>query len=110
MLCSICVHAAVCEILEEHRDPLHFKDAITGEMGCRFFEIIPAETSFQEDLEFFVNDCTEAQLKALYERVCERIKENQAEPSSGCETCKNGPEPCCGTCSNHGDCEYEEGE
>lgn len=34
-----------------------------------------SETSFQEDLEFFVNDCTNAQLKVLYERVSERLKE-----------------------------------
>ena len=32
------------------------------------------ESSFQEDLEFFVNDCTKAQLKALYERVKEKLE------------------------------------
>ena len=35
------------------------------------------ETSFQEDLEFFVNDCTKAQLEALYERVGEKLKEDK---------------------------------
>lgn len=34
-----------------------------------------SETSFQEDLDFFVNDCTKAQLKVLYERVSEKLKE-----------------------------------
>lgn len=109
MLCSVCIHAAVCEKLEECRDPLHFKDAITGEVGCSFFDIEPAETSFQEDLEFFVNDCTKAQLKVLYERVAEKLK-GKEESTSGCETCTNGPDPCCGTCSNHGDCPHEEGK
>ena len=33
------------------------------------------DTSFQEDLEFFVNDCTNAQLEALYERVKEKLGE-----------------------------------
>lgn len=31
------------------------------------------ETSFQEDLEFFVNDCTEAQARELYERLKKRF-------------------------------------
>ena len=30
-------------------------------------------TSFQEDLEFFVNDCTEAQARELYERLKKRF-------------------------------------
>lgn len=37
------------------------------------------DTSFQEDLEFFVNDCTNAQLRALYERVGERLKEKDED-------------------------------
>ena len=36
------------------------------------------EVSFQEDLEFFVNDCTRAQLKVLHERVEEKLKETGA--------------------------------
>ena len=40
-----------------------------------YSEIITADTSFQEDLEFFVNDCTDAQLKGLYINVVEKIKE-----------------------------------
>jgi hypothetical protein len=31
------------------------------------------KTSFQEDLEFFVNDCTEAQARELYERLRQRF-------------------------------------
>lgn len=38
---------------------------------------VSKETSFQEDLDFFVNDCTVAQLWALRERVEERIKEKR---------------------------------
>ena len=48
---------------------------------CKWIEALPyseviigAETSFQEDLEFFVNDCTKAQLEALYERVKEKLE------------------------------------
>lgn len=33
------------------------------------------ETSFQEDLDFFVNECTNAQLKALYKEVERKMKE-----------------------------------
>ena len=33
------------------------------------------ETSFQEDLDFFVNDCTNAQLIALYKEVERKMKE-----------------------------------
>lgn len=75
MLCSVCAHARVCEKLEGYRDPLYFEDARTGEVKCDYFDVITAETSFQEDLDFFVNDCTVAQLLALRERVEERIKE-----------------------------------
>lgn len=43
-----------------------------------YSELITAqtETSFQEDLDFFVNDCTMAQLEALYERVKEKLEAN----------------------------------
>lgn len=37
------------------------------------FTLRREDTSFQEDLDFFVNDCTDAQLKALYERVKEKL-------------------------------------
>ena len=46
--------------------------------GLPYSELITyskEETSFQEDLDFFVNDCTNAQLKQLYERIGEKIKE-----------------------------------
>ena len=75
MLCSICIHARVCGELENYRDPLHFEDARTGEVKCDYFDAVMAETSFEEDLNFFVNDCTNAQLKVLYERVGEKLKE-----------------------------------
>lgn len=80
MLCSICIHAPVCEKLEECRDPLWFRDAFTGEIGCAFFDADLGETSFQEDMDFFVNDCTEAQLKVLYERVVEKLKGKEEKP------------------------------
>ena len=38
-------------------------------------EEISQESSFQADLKFFVNDCTNAQLKQLYETVGEKLKE-----------------------------------
>ena len=53
---------------------------------CKWVETLPyselitasrENTSFQEDLEFFVNDCTHAQLEALYERVGEKLKEGK---------------------------------
>ena len=51
---------------------------------CEWIEKLPyselitqsrADTSFQEDLEFFVNDCTKAQLETLYKRIEEKLKE-----------------------------------
>lgn len=75
MICDNCIHAAVCEKLEEHRDPLYFENAITKEVECSYFEPDVGKTSFQEDLDFFVNDCTDAQLDALYRRVREKLKE-----------------------------------
>lgn len=33
------------------------------------------DTSFQEDLDFFVNECTNAQLIALYKEVEKKMKE-----------------------------------
>lgn len=41
------------------------------------FTMSRENTSFQEDLDFFVNDCTNAQLKALYERVKEKLGEGR---------------------------------
>lgn len=35
------------------------------------------DTSFQEDLDFFVNDCTDAQLEALYEKVKAKLEEKE---------------------------------
>jgi hypothetical protein len=53
---------------------------------CSWIESLPCSeiitqsrenTSFQEDLAFFVNDCTHAQLEALQKRVEEKLKENK---------------------------------
>lgn len=56
----------LCEWIEE----LPYSELIIGEPDR-------SETSFQEDLDFFVNDCTKAQLRALYERVGEKLKEGK---------------------------------
>lgn len=57
-------------------DEKHFFPAIVAKAleEMPTVDIDQTKTSFQEDLEFFVNDCTEAQLKALYERVGEKIR------------------------------------
>lgn len=44
-----------------------------GELREQIRKLERKETSFQEDLEFFVNDCTEAQARELYERLKMRI-------------------------------------
>jgi hypothetical protein len=52
---------------------------------CKWIEQLPyselitysqADTLFQEDLASFVGDCTKAQLKALYERIKEKLSED----------------------------------
>lgn len=53
---------AFCDLIET----LPYSELITGP---------DEETSFQEDLDFFVNDCTDAQLEALYKEVEKKLKE-----------------------------------
>ena len=52
----------LCDLIET----LPYSELITGSSE---------ETSFQEDLDFFVNDCTNAQLEALYKEVEKKLKE-----------------------------------
>ena len=65
---------------------------------CKWIEELPyseiitqsrEDTSFQEDLEFFVNDCTNAQLKALYEKVKEKL-ENVDKNKQFIQDCLDG--------------------
>lgn len=52
----------LCDLIET----MPYSELITGP---------DEETSFQEDLDFFVNDCTDAQLEALYKEVEKKLKE-----------------------------------
>ena len=53
----------LCDLIET----LPYSELITGPNT--------EETSFQQDLDFFVNDCTGAQLEALYKEVEKKLKE-----------------------------------
>lgn len=59
----------ICKISE------HAKSVIdeNNELREQVRKLERKHTSFQEDLEFFVNDCTEAQARELYERLKKRF-------------------------------------